>query len=830
MTALADLRLSLRSLARTPMSTTAAVLTMALGIGASTTIYGVVDATMLRPLPWAGSERLMELSLTVKQADTHQTQPMVWSYPKFETMRSMQQSYGAVAVYTTQDLLLGGSDGSERARIELVSGSYFSLLRAPVALGRGLQESDDRANATPATVLSHALWIRRYGGDRGIIGRDVRLGRDRLTVVGVAAPEFRALSGVVQLWIPMAMAPRFAYPELLTERWNHSFDAIGRLKDGVTPTAGKGEMAALGTRIDAAHPLPEPGVASTWGAAATTLRDAREDPAMARSILILFGAVLCVMLIACVNVANLLLARASGRAREFAVRVAIGARRAQVMRLLLSETVMLAVIGGVLGVMLAAWSVDAIRTLVPEVGGRVRTQEAQFLDLSQVQLNVSVLAFGFALSILTGLLCGIVPALRSSRPILTDALKDGAGASSEGGLTFRRGPARALLVAGNVALSLLLLVGAGLLSRSFLKARGVNAGFDPRHLLSFQVQPPDDSAYNGPRSGFFRSQLLARLAALPGVRVVGTDSCAPLSQECSGTIVLSKDDVTLPETGDRPEIGVHLVNDGYLKAIGARLVAGRWLSKRDGGAAPKVGVINETAAKRLFPDGHAVGKRIGIGFSNWASAEVVGVISDVNYNSVGDLPALTFYGSYLQAARARGMYFLRTDGDPSAVLASARLAVRTLSPQLAVFDERTMEQRASAALGRLRFGAVLLGAFAGLGLVLSLIGIYGVLSYTVSQRTRELGIRIALGALRREVIGLVMRRAMFLAGLGVGVGLVAAWGMSRLLQGLVFGITTTDATTFVVQSLLLITACALASYIPARRAARLDPVQALRGD
>lgn len=825
-----DLQAAVRALSRAPLSALAVILTFALGIGATTTIYSVIDATLLRPLPWVGSDRLMDLSLTVRYDGTPETRSVVWSYPKFETMRALQRSFSDVAAYTTEDVLLGGGDGAERIRIELVSGGYFPLLRAPVALGRGLQEGDDRAGAPGAAVLGHALWMRRFGGDSSIVGREVALGRERLTVVGVAAPEFRALSGEVQLWVPMALAPRFAYPELLAERWNHVFDAVARLRDGISPEAAEREMATLGTRIDAAHPVPERGMGAAWGARALPLREAREDATTARSVLVLFGAVLCVLLIACVNVANLLLVRAAGRTREFAVRVAVGARRSQVMRLVLGETVLLALVGGVVGVVLAAWSVEAIRTLLPMSSGRVRTQVAQFLDVSQVRVDAGVLAFGVALALLTGVLCGLAPALRASRPVLTPSLKDGAGASSDGGLSFGRVSARAFLVTANVALSLLLLVGAGLLSRSFAKARGYDAGFEPRGVLTFRVQPPDDSAYAGPRAPLFREQLLARLAALPGVRAVGTASCAPLSEGCDGTIVTSIGGTELPESGERPDISVHLVNDGYLASIGARLIAGRFLSDRDRAESPKVAVINESAAKRLFPDGNAVGRRLGIGFSNWSSAEVVGVVSDVNYDRVGVAPALAFYGSYLQAMRPTGLYFLRTDGDPAGLLASARRAVRRLDPALAIYDERTLEQRVAASLGQLRFGTVLLGAFAGLGLVLSLIGIYGVLAYTVSLRTRELGIRMALGAMRRDVIGLVMRRALLLAATGVTVGLAAAWGSSRLLQGLVFGISATDPLTFLVQSLLVMSACAIASYLPARRASRLDPVQALRSE
>lgn len=824
-----DFRVALRALTRTPLSTAAAVLTLALGIGATTTIYGVVDATMLRPLPWQASDRLMDLSLTAR-APNEEAQPMVWSYPKFETMRSLQRSYEGVAAYTTQELLLSGGDGSERVRMELVSGNYFSLLRAPVALGRGLQASDDAPQAAPVAVLSHALFMRRFGGDSSLIGRTIVLERDAVTVVGIAPAGFKGLSGDVALWVPMSAAPRFAYPEILAERWNHSFDAVGRLRDGVSAASAAAEMVALGRQVDAAHPLPEAGDGTVWGARAQTLRESRDDASLSRSVLILFGAVACVLFIACVNVANLLLARAAARTREFAVRVAIGARRGQVVAQLLGETLMLSLTGGVLGILLASWSTEAVRTLVPTSGGRLRTQASQFLDLSAVQVDGRVLAFGLALSLITGTLCGVVPALRASRPRLGEALKDGAGASSEGGLTFRHGRSRALLVAGNVALSLLLLVGAGLLSRSFAKARSVDAGFNPRGVFTMRVQPPRDSLFEGARATALRASLLARLAAIPGVTAVGTDGCAPLSEECSGTIVLSVDGTTLPEGSARPDIGVHVVNDGYLKAVGGRLIAGRFLDARDREGAPITAVINETAAQRLFPNGDAVGKSIGIGFRNWQQAEIVGVIADINYHAVGSAPQAEFYGSFLQVKQGRGLYFLRTAGDPERLTADARNAVRAEHRDLAVYDERTLEQRAGSALGRIRFGAFLLGAFAVLGLVLAIIGIYAVLAYTVSLRTRELGIRMALGAVRREVVTLIMGRAMILASLGAAAGLAASWAGARLLRGLVFGISTTDPLTFAAQTALILLVCAIAAYLPARRASRLDPVQALRSN
>ncbi|MBK8056564.1 MAG: ABC transporter permease [Gemmatimonadetes bacterium] len=823
------LSVALRSLRRSPLTAAAAILTIALGVGATTTIYGVVDATMLQPLPWAEAARLMEPVITVQEAGEATLREMTWSYPKFETLREQQRSFSDLAGYTSFDVLLDGGDGNERVEAEMVTGNYFRLLQLPMALGRGLQPTDDAAGAPPVTVLSHATWMRRFGGDAGVVGRTLSVGAVRAEVVGVAAEPARALSGRAALWVPMSVGVILSYPELLQERWNHWFDAVGRLRPGVTPEAAVRELQLLGPRIDAAHPFPEAG-GGRYGATGHTLREARHDPALARAVLILLGAVCCVLLIACVNVANLLLARASARDREFAVRMAIGARRGQLVRQMLAETMLLSLVGGVLGVVIAAWSVDALHGLEAMTSGARGTQAAQFLDFGDIRLHPGVLAFGLALSLGTGLMCGILPAWRASRPVLTESLKDGAGSTTEGSLSLRRGRSRALLIVGNVALSLLLLVGAGLFTRSFAKARGIDGGFTPAHVLTFRVQAPDDSAYAGASRAMMKEAILTRLTALPGVEAAAIGNCAPLAQACDGTIVLSVDGVALPESGERPEIGVHLASAGYLKAIGARLIAGRFIEDTDDASAPTVGVISETTAKRLFPNQNPLGKRMGIGFSRWKDAEIVGVVSDVNYGAVGAPPALAFYGSYKLAPRPSALVLVRADAAPSTFFVAARQIVRSVGPALAVYDERTLEERVGSALARLRFGAVLLGAFAGLGLLLAVIGIYGVLAYSVEQRTRELGIRLALGALQREVVAAVMRRAMLLAGIGVAVGLAAAWGASRFVRGLVFGISPTDPVTFVGQTLALVLVCAVASYIPARRAARLDPVRALRNE
>ena len=827
-----DLVLALRALRRTPLYSAAAILTLALGIGATTAIYSVVDATMLRPMPYTAPDRLMDVSLTIAGENGGPGRNMVWSYPKFLAMRDMQRSFDQLAGYASQDVNLTGDGEAERVRVELVSGSYFPLLGARAALGRGLQPADDEAKSAAVTVLSHALWMRRFGGDSSITGRTITFAGHPFVVVGVAAPEFRALSGSVDLWTPMARAPQVLYAEALEERWAHWMDAVGRLREGVTPGAATAELRTLGPRIEEQF-AGEGGPSSKWGATATTMREARSDPQLRRAILILFGAVCCVLLIACVNVANLLLARAAGREREFAVRVAIGAKRGQIVRQLLSETMLLSLAGGVLGVTVAAWSIEALRRLEPGALGGATTQGAQFLELAGVTLHPGVLAFALVVSLATGILCGVVPALRASRPDLTGSLKDGAGATAEGALSFRRGRARAILIAGDVAVSLLLLVGAGLLARSFATARGVDAGFDPSNVLTFRVQPPEEPAFQGEGAIRYKEEMLRRLSAIPGVEASTVNYCTPLSQGCNGTVVLGVDGLRGFPGGTEPEIGVHSVSPDYLRVIGSRVVRGRFLTDADRLGAPKVVVISEAAAKRLFPGQDPVGRRISMGIGMFRDndfGEIVGVVADVNYGAVGDAPAPHAYVSFRQSGSAYGLYLVRTTANPSALVPAVREAIRGFNANLPIYDALTMEARAGRALGRLRFGAVLLGSFAALGLLLSVVGIYGVLSYSVGQRTRELGIRLALGAERSTVVSLVMRRAMGLASLGVVAGLAAAWGASRFLRGLVFGISPTDPLTFAVIALLVTLTCAVASYIPARRASRLDPVRALRNE
>ncbi|MEP7345199.1 MAG: ABC transporter permease [Gemmatimonadaceae bacterium] len=832
-TILQDLRHGWRGMGRHPWLTTAVVATMALGIGATTAIFSVVEATMLRPFPYPAPERLMDLRLTMKRTGDVVGEPFVWSYPKFVTFQTAQRSFASVAAYASTPVTVTGPQGAERIDAELVSGAYFPLLGAPIEKGRGLMAADDvEANPQPVAVLSHAIWGRRFAQDSAILGTSIRLNGHAFTVIGVAAPEFKPLSGSVDAWVPMAMANVIVYDGALRERWSHWLDAVGRLRDGVTSAQGRAELATLGAAIDRAHPSRNE--SSTWGAMARPLRDARDDPTLRRGLWVLLAAVGCVLLIACVNVANVLLARAAARSHELAVRQAIGAGRRRLFRQLLTEATLLALLGGAFGILLAVWGMDALRSVDPSALATGSTQPSQFLSLKEMQLNPAVLAFALGVTTLTGLACGVVPAFRASQPTVTDSLKERSAAVIGVGVWSRRGTARALLITGNVAISMMLSIAAGLLLRSFAAARGVDPGFSADHVVAFRFMTPDDEAYRGVNATALKERVLTRLAAIPGVQAVGVNFCAPLSDACYGSVVTKIEGRPVPARGTEPEIETHSVNEDFIRVIGARLVAGRFFTTADNRQALPVIVLNQAAARAFFPREDAVGKRMSVGIGlldggeKWA--EVIGVMSDVNFRTVGRPAAPAMFSSYRQYARAGGLFFLRSAGAPMSLMPAAVRAVSEVDPNLPLYDVRTLEDRGSRALARYRFSAVLLASFAGLGLLLTAVGVYGTIAYTVSRRTREIGVRMALGAKSADVVRLVMQRAVLLGLGGVALGVAGAWAVSRVLQALLFGVSSTDPVTYAALAVGVAALAGLASWLPARRAAHIDPLIALRSE
>jgi predicted permease len=830
-----DVRYALRALRLHVGFTAVVVLTLALGIGANTAIFSVIDAAMLRPLPFREPERLMQLYLTVPHAEAAAVDSFVWSYPKFELLRSSQHAFDRVAAYSGGSVSLTGTDTPERVLAEFVSGSYFDLLGVGVHRGRAfLAEEDSAQDPRSVAVLGYSLWQRRFGGDESIVGRTVEISKRRMTVIGIARPGFEGLTGSADLWIPLALTPVFLYPGALEEAGNHWLDAVGRLAPGKTLDAGRAEMARLGPVIDEARGFNSPG-AKGWGATAESLRDARSDAFLQRAMIVLLGAVGFVLLIACVNVANLLLARAAGREREIAVKAALGAGRIRIVRQLLTESLVLAVAGGALGLALAVWLVDLLRVIAPAAMAGASSQASQFLDLDTAGINPRVLLFSATLSIITGLVFGVIPALAATRPDLNGVLRQGAPGATRGGLgSLRKLELRSVLIAGEVALAMMLLAGAGLMLRSFARASEIDPGFDPRNTVSFRLAPPADSIYTSANAPVFKARLIDRLNEIPGVVAASAASCAPLSSACGLSVVLGIDGATVERQGTSMDIGIHSVSPAYFETLGIAISQGRRLLPTDRTGGPKVVVINAAAARKFFPGVDPIGRRIAVGTSFFAGgseyAEIVGVAANVRYDAIDSDPRPHLYYSALQNTSSRGLFVVRTRGEPSAIVPAIREAVRSVDADLPIYSVETMDERVSSALSRRRFGAILLGVFGATALLLAAIGVYGVMAYSVAQRTREVGIRMALGARAGDVMQLMLRQGLAIVGIGVVVGIAGATALSRVLSGLLYDVQAVDPVSFSLMAAVLTASAAIACYLPARRATRVEPSIALRGE
>jgi predicted permease len=829
-----DARYAVRWLARSPGFAAIAILTLGLGIGTVTTIFSILDAAVLRPLPYRDPDSLMTVAITRREgAQTPETFP--WSAPKFVSLRRHARTFEAVAAYAREDLNLTGVAEPERLVAEIVSATYFPVLGVGAALGRTFTAEEDGApGAHPVVVISHGLWQRRFGGDRGIVGRVVQINRVPMTVVGVAPERFSGLAGDAELWVPMAMAGAFLYPEILTENGNHWHGVVARRKAGVTAEEVAAELDVVGQTITLENPMEaSPAI---WGASAAPLDASRVDPALRRSVLVLFGAVTFVLLIACANVAALMLARASTRGREVAIRVAIGAGRRRIVRQVLTESVVLSLAGGLAGVLLSLWGVETLSRLerISGVG------DPSFLfRFTTVSLDSRVLLFALGVSLATGVLFGMAPALHASRSDLAAALKEGGAGAVAGDGGSRRVSIRGLLVPLQVALALVLLVGAGLMARSLARLTGYRAGFEAGSVLTLRFDPSGVTDDDRVRAGVFRRSLLERLAALPAVASAATGRTAPLSSRNMVAIVRQVDDRRLvsqgrmPGSGETIEIGLHDVSPDYFRTLRIPIRKGRAFTTEDRGDSPKVVIVNETAARRLWPGQDPIGRKIAATsfyFADDATAEVVGVAGDVVYGRPGEPQGLDLYFPSFQAGLSWATIFVKTEGDAAALAPAVRREIKALSPNLPVFDVTTLERRVARTFGRERFAAALLSLLAGIALFLASVGIYGLVAETVAARTREIGVRMALGAEPGDILRRVLRRGLTLAGIGLAAGVLAALALSRVLSSLLFGVGAGDPATYAGVSIVLLLVSAAACWIPSRRATRVDPVTALRSE
>jgi putative ABC transport system permease protein len=798
---LKDLRYGARMLWKSPGFTVVAVLTLGLSIGINTAVFSVVYAALVRPLPFADAGRLFVAAAQNKRggaADVRGVAPA-----DFVDWRAQSRSFDGLAAFTGGGLTLSTGDVPEMVPGVRVSEDFFPVLGAPTALGRTFTAEEFGAGPARAVVLSHRLWQRRFGGDPKVIGTQLPLaGGASATVVGVMPEEFRFPSHA-EVWSAL---PRESGE--LQQRTSRYFSVVGRVRQGLTAEQAQAELGAVAARLAETYPQTN----ADWGVRLVPLRETlvgRARPAL----LILLGAVGFVLLIACANVANLLLARSKGRAREVAIRAALGATRWRVVRQLLVESVLLAAVGGTLGVFLALWGVDVLLALVPE--------ELRFARLDEARVDGAVLAFTAAVSLLTGLVVGLLPGLKVSQPDLNEALKEaGRGATSE----RRLKRTRAALVVAELAVTLVLLVGAGLLVRSFTRLQQVELGFEPRQLLTLTVAPTQLYGQTERRAAYYR-QMQERLAALPGARAVATSSSLPLDWVLNFSYAVEGRPA---RPGDDPQTDYNSVSPNYFDVMGIPVLRGRVFDERDAVGAPNVAVINESMARRVFDGEDPLGRRLTLQYlEERVTVEVVGVVAD-SKQSVGEETNIMVYDCALQRPWLSSAFVVRTEGDPAGLAAAAQKAVREVDRNRVAAGVKTMEQLLAESVAQPRFYTQLLTLFAAVALVLAAVGVYGVISYTVTQRTHEIGIRMALGAERRDVIRMIVGHGMLLAAAGLAAGLAASFALTRVMSRLLYGVSATDPTTFAGVTLLLLLVALAACYLPARRATKIDPMEALR--
>ena len=810
-----DLRYGARMLMKQPGFTLIAVLTLALGIGANTAIFSVVDKVMVQTLPVSEPERLVRVVGRGEQSAS-------FSQPLYADYRDNNDALTGLAAYCETPLNLSDGSQAERAFGLIVSGNYFAVLGVTPALGRTFLPEEDRTWGThPVAVVSYGLWQRRFGADSKLVGRTIELNGYAFTVVGVAPPEF---TGVVRgsapdIYVPLMMsreaAPKWAG---VAERSMSWLSLIGRLKPGLTRQQAETALSALAAQQAKINPKnTDSAIALEDGSRGET--EVLSDLSMPLVLLML--AVGLVLLIACANVANLLLVRAAGRRKEIAVRLAVGASRRRLVRQLLTESVMLSAIGGALGLLIAVWLADWLATFSPPGSSFA---EAKLLT----QLDRHVLGFAASLSLLTGVFFGLAPALQSSKPDLIPALKDEIASAGSGGrwLTLRN-----LLVATQVALSCIVLVGAGLCVRSLRNLVAIDAGFDPSKVVVMSV----DLALNGyteARGRQFYSELMERTKALPGVESASLARIVPLGG--NGMRIGLEVEGYTPPTGESVIFDFNLAGPDYFKTMKMPLVRGRDFTPQDDAKAKQVVIINETVARTYWAGQDPIGKRLFLGSvfdpQSVEAPEVIGVVKDSKYRSLTEQVKPAMFLPVSQHYRPDLALHVRTAGNAGATIAAVRKLAQSLDASLPVYGVRTMEEQKRRSLYAPRMAATLLGGFGLLALALAALGLYGVLSYSVAQRTREIGVRLALGAQSIDVFRLVVRQGLALAGVGLLVGIGGALALTRLMRSALYGVSPTDPVSFVVVALLLVLVALLACWLPARRATKVDPMIALRCD
>jgi len=801
-TLLHDLRYGLRMLAKKPGFTVVAMFTLALGIGANSAIFSVVNGVLLRPMPLEDPDRLIKIWESLPSGGQGTA-----SAPNLKDWREQNTVFRGIAAYTPSNLNLGGQDSPERLSGVAVSTNFFDVVGVRPRLGRAFQIGEDEAGRNHVALLSHRLWQRAFGGDAGVVGKDVLLNGESYTVVGVMPPEFRFPSRLIEVWVPLVIPP-----DQINNRGSHWMFTLARLKPDVGFEQAREQMVTIAKRLEQQYPDSQAG----RGVFLIPLQEETVQgirPAL-RALMFAVGFVL---LIACANVANLLLAGATSRRREIAVRTALGAGRLRLVRQLLTESLLLAVAGGALGLALAKWGVAALLVLAENFLPRA----------NEVGLDWRVAAFTAALSLLTGVFFGLIPALQSSRVDLQSALKEGAGAGGGAQTNWLRSG----LVVLEVAATLVLLIGAGLLIKSFIRLYETDLGFKAENILTMSLALPQAKYPDAQAAAAFHQKLLERVAALPGARSAGVINYLPLQQwGFNGGIDIEGQGPYEPGRGPLAEF--RAISPDYFRTLGIPLVSGRSFTSQDQGNSAPVVIVNQTLAQRYMPGQNPIGKRIRSIGNDWRT--VVAVVGDVRQSGVTRAVRAEVFVPVTQAiwtSLTQTMSLaVRADAEPEALIAVVRNAVREVDPAQPVFNVKTMEAVVADSVSDRRLNMLLLGIFAAVALTLAVIGIYSVMSYTVSQSAREIGIRMALGARSTDVLKLVVGQGMALTLVGVGLGVAGAFGLTRLMATLLYGVTATDPLTFAVVAVSLTLVVLVACWLPARRATKVDPLTALKDE
>jgi putative ABC transport system permease protein len=800
-TLIKDIRYGVRSFLRRPGFLVIAISTLALGIGATTAMFTVVNSLLLRPLQFPEPERIVLFyGVNPKIGATQGNM----SIPDIVDWQKQSQSFEQIAVFRTGGLFLSTGEETERVRAASASPDFFPLFRINPISGRTFQPQDmEYTDAVTVAVISYSLWQQRFGGTPDVVNRKITLNGRPVTVVGIMPAGFNYPRDT-EVWVPLRLNPA-------TEaRVNHAYEVVTRLKPGVPLSQAQAEMDTINKRLEQAYVETNDG----WGVRLIELRESMVGE-LRLSLLILLGAVAFVLLIACANVANLLLARAASRQKEIALRTALGASRLRVVRQLLTESVMLSTVSGVLGLALSLWLIKLLIAMTPPNTPRIE----------EIQIDLRVFGFTLAVTVLCGLLFGLFPALQTSRPNLNETLKDSGQRGSETGGRNRVG---SLLIVSEIALSFILLAGAGLLIKSFMHLREIDPGFNPDNVLAMRLTlPPGKYPLGEPRAQIYK-QLIDSVKATPGVQSAGAVLSLPLRADefnlGRGVIAEGK-----PLTPQEQISALYLATTpDYFQTLQIPLKAGRTFTDQDTLQSTKVAIINEKMARHLWPGENAIGRRFIVWYDEKFYREVVGVVADTK-SSLDKEAEYQMYGPLAQDPNWGSVTLaVRTAGDPAALAGSVREAIRAVDKAVPIYRLRTMNEVVSASAAPRRVPMLLLSAFAGVAMLLAMLGIYGVTSYHVTQRTHEIGVRMALGAQIRDVLKLVLQRAMLLAVLGIGIGVAGALALTRYMTTLLFGVKPIDTVTFIAVAIVLAAVVLVACLVPARRAAKIDPLEALK--